>query len=69
MAKPRFPRKLEGWVTEAHADAVEAIAIERQLPMSAVMREALSVYFRAIGVTPVARTNGHSREADQRVVA
>ncbi|MCK1480482.1 hypothetical protein IVB27_38560 [Bradyrhizobium sp. 197] len=58
MARPRFTRKLEGWFTEQHADAVEAIADERQLTASAVLREALAFYFKAVGITPAARPNG-----------
>ncbi|MET4372557.1 hypothetical protein ABIA99_005266 [Bradyrhizobium sp. LB12.1] len=63
MARPRFTRKLEGWFCEEHADAVELIAEQRQLTASAVLREALALYLKALGISPAARPNGQHAPA------
>jgi hypothetical protein len=54
---PRFPRKLDVWMSEQFADTIATNADRRELTSSAVVREALARDLSQIGALPP-RPNG-----------
>jgi hypothetical protein len=58
MAKIRFPRKLEVYVPEAMADALELLAGDQLLTVSDHMRQALLLYLQHRGVPMRSAPNG-----------
>lgn len=61
MAKspPRFPRRIDVWMPEHVADAIERVAGAQMLSISDVMRHAVASYLLAIGALPAPpRPNG-----------
>jgi hypothetical protein len=57
---PRFPRRIDCWMSEAYADAIEQIADARSVPTSIVVREIIGLYLNHAGLLPQrpARPNG-----------
>jgi hypothetical protein len=49
---PRFPRRVDCWMSEQFADAIEAIAEARALTTSTVVREGMAFYLKQIGALP-----------------
>ena len=50
--KQRFPRRVDCWMSDEFADAIEAIAEARALTASTVVREGMAFYLRQIGALP-----------------
>ena len=57
----RFPRRLETWMSEEFADAVESIAHQRALSSSAVVREALLIYLSQLGALRQQQPNAQAK--------
>jgi hypothetical protein len=58
----RFDSKLQTWVPAEYADAVEALARDQLLDVSACVRQAVVWYLRQHGVAPNAqRPSGHQK--------
>lgn len=54
MAKtpPRFPRRIDVWMPEHVADAIERVAGAQMLSISDVMRHAVASYLLSVGALP-----------------
>jgi hypothetical protein len=57
--KPRCDFKLQTWVPEEFAEAIERAAREQLLDVSDVLRQAIVLYLRSFNIMPPSRMNGH----------
>jgi hypothetical protein len=67
MSREPFSHRIDCWVSERTANAIETIADARAMTQSAVMRELVALSLNQLGMMPQrpARTNGSERVAAQ----
>lgn len=66
MKAPRFPRRIDCWMSEQLAEATERLAEQQAITASAVVRQALQLYLASVGALPAMRPAANGKDHQQQ---